>query len=53
MSKYKNKYRIESARRPNFDYQNVGYFVTICTFQRQHVFGEIVDGKWCIRPLAK
>ncbi|MCA9901228.1 MAG: transposase [Ardenticatenaceae bacterium] len=46
MSKFKNKYRIESARRPNFDYQNVGYyFVTICTFQRQHFFGEIVDGE--------
>ncbi|MBK8899838.1 MAG: transposase [Anaerolineaceae bacterium] len=46
MSKFKNKYRIESARRPNFDYQNVGYyFVTICTFQRQHFFGEIVNGE--------
>jgi REP element-mobilizing transposase RayT len=46
MSKFKNKYRIESARRPNWDYTTVAYyFVTICTFQRQHFFGEVIRGE--------
>jgi REP element-mobilizing transposase RayT len=43
--KYKNKYRIESARAPFWDYTwNAAYFVTICTKNREHYFGEIVNG---------
>lgn len=39
---YQNKYRIPSARLPTWNYGNEGmYFVTICTAQRQHYFGEI------------
>ena len=46
MGKYKNKYRIESARKPGWDYRNPGaYFITICTHNRQHFFGECGDGK--------
>ena len=46
MSLYKNKYRIESARRPGWDYRNPGsYFITICTSKRKHFFGECKDGK--------
>ena len=42
--KYKNKYRIPSARLQNWDYGNNGaYFITICTKNREHFFGEIVD----------
>jgi len=42
--KYKNKYRISSARLQNWDYGNNGaYFITICTKNRKHFFGEIVD----------
>ncbi|CAM3570398.1 transposase [Flavobacterium gelidilacus] len=43
MSKnYKNKYRIESLRLKNWDYRNNGaYFITICTGNRKHYFGEI------------
>jgi hypothetical protein len=34
-TKYKNKYRIESARLPGWDYRTPGwYFVTICTQDR-------------------
>lgn len=43
MDKFKNKYRIPSARLQTWDYGSNGtYFVTICTHNRQHFFGEIV-----------
>ncbi len=44
MELYKNKYRISSARLQGFDYgANGAYFITICTQNREHFFGEIVD----------
>lgn len=40
--KFKNKYRISSARLRTWDYRNNGfYFITICTKNRRHFFGEI------------
>lgn len=46
MTLYKNKYRIESFRLKNWDYRNAGaYFITICTQDRVHFFGEIVNGE--------
>ena len=43
MKKYKNKYRIKSARHPNWDYGSYGlYFITICAQNREHFFGDIV-----------
>ncbi len=43
--KFKNKYRISSARLQNWDYQWQGaYFITICTQNRENYFGKIVDG---------
>lgn len=45
MGKFNNKYRIESARAPWWDYANAGaYFITICTRHRIHYFGEISNG---------
>ena len=42
--KYKNKYRIESARMKNYDYgKNGGYFITIVTTNHEHFFGNITD----------
>ncbi|OJU50691.1 MAG: hypothetical protein BGN96_08415 [Bacteroidales bacterium 45-6] len=42
MNLYRNKYRIESARWRNWDYADAGaYFITICTANREHYFGEI------------
>ncbi|MFN0015731.1 MAG: transposase [Saprospiraceae bacterium] len=42
MKKFKNKYRIPSARAWWWDYANAGaYFITICTADRVHFFGEI------------
>jgi len=40
--KYKNKYRIPTNRLPGYDYGSNGcYYVTICTKNREHYFGEI------------
>ncbi len=44
MDKFKNKYRIPSARLQSWDYSaNGAYFITICTKNRQHFLGEIVE----------
>ncbi len=43
-NKYKNKYRVPSARWADWDYASEGaYFVTICTKHRVQYFGEIVN----------
>ncbi len=45
MAKFQNKYRNESARAQWWDYGNEGaYFITICTKNREHFFGEIING---------
>lgn len=42
--KFQNKFRIPSARLQNWDYRwAAAYFVTICTQNREHFFGEIAD----------
>lgn len=44
--KFQNKYRIESTRLQNWDYgRNASYFVTICTKDREHYFGNVVDSE--------
>ena len=46
MAKFQNKYRIESIRLKGWDYRHTGaYFITICTHNRVHHFGECRDGK--------
>ena len=46
MSLFQNQYRIESTRLREWDYSRAGlYFVTICTRDRAHFFGEIVAGE--------
>jgi len=43
MEKFKNKYRIPSARAAWWNYGWAGiYFITICTAHREHYFGEII-----------
>ena len=39
--KFKDKYRIPSARATWHDYDGGIYFITICTKYREHYFGEI------------
>ena len=49
--KFKNKYRIKSTRLQNWDYGwNGAYFITICTQNRKHFFGEI---KNCVLQLSE
>ena len=43
-TKYKGRYRISSARAWWHQYNGGTYFVTICTKNREHLFGEIKDG---------
>jgi REP element-mobilizing transposase RayT len=46
MEKFNNQYRIPSARLPHWDYRWAGaYFITICTHNREHYFGEIKNGQ--------
>ena len=44
--KFAHTYRIPSARLANWDYRNAAaYFVTICTQNREHHFGKVVNGR--------
>ncbi|MFK7970168.1 MAG: transposase [Bacteroidia bacterium] len=46
MKKHQDKYRIPSNRLEGFDYgANALYFVTICTKNRVHHFGKVIDTK--------
>ena len=54
MKKYKNKYRIPSARLSGWDYgSNALYFVTICTKNRICWFGKITDGVVQLSDIGK
>lgn len=51
--KYQNKYRISSARLQSWDYGWVGeYFITICTKDRLHHFGKIVNGEMILSNIG-
>ncbi|MCB0037068.1 MAG: transposase [Anaerolineales bacterium] len=44
MTLFRQKYRIESTRLKGWDYTAAGYyFITICTKQRQHCFGRVIN----------
>lgn len=52
--KFKNKYRIKSARLYNWDYGNSGiYFITICTKNRKDFFGEIENSLMKLNQLGQ
>jgi REP element-mobilizing transposase RayT len=52
--KYQDKYRIASARLAGWDYgSNAAYFITICTQDRVHAFGEVIDGQVSLSPLGQ
>ncbi|MDM8158642.1 hypothetical protein QUH73_02310 [Labilibaculum sp. K2S] len=53
-AKFQNKYRIPSARLKDWDYgSNAIYFVTICTHEREHYFGEITNGKMILNEIGE
>jgi len=46
MCKFRNKYRIPSSRLQSWDYsQDAAYFITICSYNREYLFGNIEDEK--------
>ncbi len=54
MDKFKNKYRTQSNRLQNWDYsQHAAYFITICTHNRIHYFGEIVYNKMQLSEIGR
>ena len=54
MEKFQNRYRIPSARAAWWDYANPGaYFITICTHNRKHIFGQIYNGEMYLSPIGQ
>ncbi len=52
--KFQNKYRIQSTRLQNWDYRWAGaYFITICTKNREHYFGEIKNGEMHLSEIGR
>ena len=52
--KFKNRYRIPSARLLTWDYSsNAAYFITICTRDRQHYFGKILNTEMQLSNMGK
>jgi len=48
------KHHRRSIRLKGYDYTQPGaYFVTICAYQRMHVFGEVVDGEIVLNDIGK
>ena len=53
-NKFQNKYRIQSSRLQNWDYRWAGaYFITICTKNREHYFGEIENGEIILSEIGR
>jgi len=52
--KFKNRYRIPSARSSNWDYSsNAAYFITICTVDRKHYLGAIIDAEMQLSSIGE
>ena len=53
-NKFQNKYRISSARLQTWDYSNNGaYFITICTKNKHHFFGHILNQEMQLSEIGK
>lgn len=49
--KFKDK---KQYRLPGYDYSGDGYyFITICTRNREHFFGKVMDGRMRLSPIGK
>lgn len=54
MTLFKNKYRTQSARLKGWDYQNPGgYFITICTKNRNSYFGICENGQMILNKMGQ
>jgi putative transposase len=48
------KHHRNSIRLKNYDYSSNGaYFITVCTYQRLCVFGDIIDGEIVLNEIGK
>ncbi|MCX6316774.1 MAG: transposase, partial [Bacteroidetes bacterium] len=53
MQKFQNRYRIPSARLATWDYGCPGsYFITICTKNREHFFGDINNSEMYLNAIG-
>ena len=50
---FKNRFLIPSARADFHDYNGGLYFITICTQNREHFFGEIENGEMVLSDIGK
>ncbi|HJX85810.1 MAG TPA: transposase, partial [Candidatus Angelobacter sp.] len=54
MTLFRDTYRIESARRKNWDYSLPGwYFVTICTEKKKTYFGKVVEREMALSDVGE
>ena len=54
MTKFKNKYRIESNRMPKWDYSGNGYyFITMIVQNRECIFGKIENDEMILSDFGK
>jgi putative transposase len=50
----KKKNQRRSIRLPEYDYSRSGaYFITICSFKKELIFGKIIDGKMILSEIGK
>jgi putative transposase len=48
------KHNRQSIRLKQYDYASEGmYFITICSYQKQHLFGEVVDNAMILSDMGK
>ena len=48
------KFKRRSIRLPEYDYSKSGaYFITICSFNKELIFGKITDGKIILSEIGK
>ena len=48
------KHQRRSLRLPGYDYASMGwYFVTICTYKKEILFGNVVDKKMVLNQIGK
>ncbi len=54
MDKFRGTYRIASARAPWWNYgDDAAYFITICTRDREHFFGQVERGQMILSDIGK
>jgi putative transposase len=54
MTRYRDKYRVETTRLSSWDYSSSGYyFVTICAKEKQYCFGEVSSGQMELSKLGR